>query len=99
MKTYIKFIIGIIALAAIAMGLFATLAKSNLENKDLRHWAGASESEKNTAVLLLSAGDSAHVEILSQCISRMAGLPDSGTVKIRDAAGLCAIGVALNENK
>lgn len=96
-KKYLKLIIGIAALILVAIIFVITLKSSGLENGDLRDWRSASESRRTAAVKILD-GSEANVQVLSDCISRMSDLPDSSRVKVRDAAALCSIGIALKDN-
>jgi hypothetical protein len=44
-------------------------------------------------------GSSENLTLMAGCVDRIAALPDSGKMKVRDAAALCATGIALSGNK
>jgi len=97
MKKYFKLIIGILALFTAAFAFFMSMRPSSLEEGDLRKWQASSESRRAVAVELLT-GSAENVEIMVACVDRIAALPDSGKMKVRDAAALCATGIALRNN-
>jgi hypothetical protein len=43
-------------------------------------------------------GADKNIDLLVACIDKMATLPDSGEMTIRDAASLCYTGIQLKEN-
>jgi hypothetical protein len=97
-KRHVKFIIGILALGLVAAVFFVSMQSGqNLEDGELRNWPAASQARRNAAVRILS-GTEENTEIMVACLDKMATLPDSGTVKIRDAASLCMAGVMLKDN-
>ncbi|MCL2537979.1 MAG: hypothetical protein FWE52_00650 [Alphaproteobacteria bacterium] len=96
-KSNLKLIIGICAICLVVMIFFVTLrAQQNLEDGDLRNWTTASESRR-LATAEIMGGSAETAELMSGCITKMASLPDSGRFKIRDAASLCAVGIALRD--
>ena len=98
-KSHIKLIIGILALGlAVFVFFMAMKSQNNLEESDLRAWLSASDTRRAAAVEILT-GSSENSDLMVACISKMASLPDALKVKIRDAASLCAVGIALRENK
>jgi len=98
-KTHIKFIIGILALGLVAFVFFVSMrTQNNLEEGELRNWLSASDSRRAAAVEIL-AGTSENTDLMVACISKMATLPEASKVKVRDAASLCAVGIALRDNK
>jgi hypothetical protein len=97
-KTHIKFIIGILALGLVAVVFFISMKPQDLETGDLRAWMSASNSRREAAVEILT-GSQENIGMMVACIDKMATLPDSGKVKVRDAASLCAVGIALRDNK
>ena len=97
-KIHFKFVIGMGVILIAAMTFFIYLRHGNLENSDLRAWPSASESRKIAAIKILSGTDQ-DIDVMVGCISKMAMMPESGKMKIKDAASLCAVGVALNKNE
>ncbi|MCL2017397.1 MAG: hypothetical protein FWG80_01300 [Alphaproteobacteria bacterium] len=96
-KIHLKLIIGILALGMVAAMFFMSMKPSDLEEGDLRAWLSATSARRQAAIEILTGG-SENIGIMVACIDRMAGLPESGKVKVRDAASLCAVGIALREN-
>jgi len=96
-KVHLKLIIGVLALALVASMFFISMGSNNLEEGELRNWVASTVARRQTAVEILT-GTTDNMELMVACVDRMATLPDSGRVKVRDAASLCAAGVALREN-
>ncbi len=98
LKNHFKLVVGIAVILLTVMAFFIFMKHGDLENAELRSWISASESRKIATVKILSGGEE-DVDVIVQCISKMAAMPDAGRMKIRDAASLCAVGIALNKNK
>ena len=96
-KNHLKFIVGIAVLILAASVFFVLMKSKNLEDGELRAWRAASESRRAAAVKILTGGEE-HNEIMVACIDRIAEMPDSAKVKIKDAAALCYTGVMLKDN-
>ena len=78
---------------------FMTMRPVALEdNGDLRSWVAQTDARRMAAVEILT-GTTDNLELMVACIDTIAALPDSGAMKVRDAAALCAAGIALNENR
>jgi len=97
-KTHFKLLIGIAALALVAGVFFIIQKPQDLETGDLHAWLAASASRRGAAVEILT-GSTNNVDVTVACINKMATLPSSGKVKVKDAAALCAVGIALQDNK
>jgi hypothetical protein len=97
MKAYIKFIIGIAVLIMVALSFFMAMKSGDLENGTLRNWLSASEVRRAAAVEILTGGRE-NAELVAACLNKMATLPDSGRMKIKDAASLCLTGITIKEN-
>ncbi|MCL2339271.1 MAG: hypothetical protein FWC51_04970 [Proteobacteria bacterium] len=97
-KTHFKLLIGIAALGLVAVVFFVSMKPQDLETGDLHAWLSASESRRAAAVEILT-GSTNNVDLTVACINKMASLPDAGKVKVKDAAALCAVGIALQDNK
>ncbi len=99
MKSNLKLVVGILALAlSVAIFFIAMKAQNNLEQGDLNRWLSASDTRRTAAVKILS-GTSENSDLVVSCISKMASMPDTGKVKVRDAASLCVVGIALRNNE
>lgn len=97
LKKGLIFIVGIFALlAAIYMFIGAQKATS-LESGTLKDWRSASVERRAAAVKILRASDK-DLEILVKCVDKMASLPDSSDMAVRDATELCFMGMQLKEN-
>lgn len=97
-KKNLLFIVGIAVLLLVAVTFFATMrAEDTLEDGTLSKWRGAPEARRIAAVKIL-IGSEENNEIMVSCLDKMATLPDSANVKIKDAAALCLTGVLLKDN-
>jgi hypothetical protein len=97
-KSNLKLVVGILALVLAAYVFFIAMkAQSNLEERNLRAWLSASDSSREASVEILT-GTKENSDLMIACISKMASMPDSGKVKIRDAAALCSVGIELRSN-
>ena len=96
LKKYLKFILGVAVLLVAVLVFVQTRHSTNLENGQLKNWPGATEHRKLAAVRILTASD-ANLELLVKCVDKMAGLPESGDMYIRDATELCFMGIKLQE--
>lgn len=97
-KKYLKFIIGIAALILV----FAVFAMSqqrvgSLETGTLKDWRAAPLERRVASAKILSGSDE-HAELITQCIDKIATLPDSAEMMVKDAASLCYTGIQLKEN-
>ncbi|MGI5845916.1 MAG: hypothetical protein ACOX7D_01900 [Alphaproteobacteria bacterium] len=97
-KANLKLIVGILALVlAAAIFFIAMKSQSNLEEGNLRAWLSASDSRRAAAIEILT-GTTENLDLMVLCVSKMASMPDSGKLKVRDAASLCSVGIALRKN-
>jgi len=97
LKKILLFVVGIFALLA-AVYMFVGVQKAtSLESGTLKDWRSASIERKVAAVKILRASDD-NLEILVKCVDKMATLPDSSDMTVRDATELCFMGVKLKEN-
>jgi hypothetical protein len=97
LKKYFKLAIGILALFLAGFIFFMSMRPNSLEEGDLRTWRGTAESRRLAAAEILT-GSAENLSLMVACIDRIATLPDSGKMKVRDAAALCATGIALRES-
>ncbi len=96
-KKYLKFIIGIAVLLVVIVVFMLVMQTSDLENGDLKKWRAADLDARMAAAQILSASDE-NLELLVQCVDKMASLPDSGEMAVRDAMSLCYTGIQLKAN-
>ena len=96
-KKYLKFIIGIAVLLVVIVVFMLVMQTSDLENGDLKKWRAADLDARMAAAQILSASDE-NLELLVQCVDKMACLPDSGEMAVRDAMSLCYTGIQLKAN-
>lgn len=97
-KKYLKFIIGVCVLLGVVF-VFVTLPRksTSLETGALKDWRAASMERRVAAAKILTATDS-NLEMLVACVDKMATLPDSADMPVRDATELCFMGIKLKEN-
>jgi len=96
-KKYLKILIGIAALILVFMIFVMTQRSENLETASLKKWPAASLERRMAAVKILTGTDQ-NAELIVQCVDKIAAMPESGEMAIRDAASLCYTGVQLKEN-
>ncbi|MCL1786081.1 MAG: hypothetical protein FWG39_02945 [Alphaproteobacteria bacterium] len=97
MGKYFKLAVGILTVTLVGFIFFMSMRPTALEEGDLRSWRGTGESRRVAAVEILT-GSAENLGLMVACIDRVAALPDSYKMKVRDAAALCAAGIALREN-
>ena len=54
--------------------------------------------ERRVSAAQILTGADKDINLLVACVDKMATLPDSGEMAIRDAASLCHTGIQLKEN-
>ncbi|MDE5615850.1 MAG: hypothetical protein K2I81_03400 [Alphaproteobacteria bacterium] len=96
-KKYLKILIGVAALLLVFTVFVMSQRSENLEGAPLKKWPSASLERRIAAAKILTGTDQ-NAELIVQCIDKIATLPDSGEMAIRDAASLCYTGVQLKEN-
>lgn len=96
-KKYLKFFIGIAVLILVIIVFAFAMRTSDLENANLKKWRSSDLTRRMTAVQILSASDE-NLELLVQCVDKIATLPDSGDMAVRDAVALCYTGIQVNQN-
>ena len=96
-KKYLKFIIGIAVLLVVIVVFMLVMQTSDLENGDLKKWRAADLDARMAAAQILSASDE-NLELLVQCVDKIATLPDSGEMAVRDSMSLCYTGIQLKAN-
>ncbi len=96
-KKYLKIFIGVAVLILAIVVFFFAMRTSNLENASLRKWRAADLNRRMAAAQILSASD-ANLDLLVKCVDKIAALPESGDMMVRDAVTLCNMGIIMNEN-
>ena len=96
-KKYLKIFIGVAVLILAIVVFFFAMRTSNLENASLRKWRAADLNRRMAAAQILSASD-ANLDLLVKCVDKIATLPESGDMMVRDAVTLCNMGIVMNEN-
>lgn len=96
-KKYLKIFIGV-AVLVLAVGVFFFAQQSgDLEGASLKKWRNADLARRSAAVQILVASDE-YTELLVQCVDKIASLPDSSEMAVKDAVSLCYTGIQLKEN-
>jgi len=89
-------IIGVLLLAFVILGFFVKHTYT-YENSSLKKWPVLSEQQQ-IATINRIVQKPQDITLLIQCVSKMAQLPDSENMDIRDAVALCYNGIKLNNN-
>ncbi|HBP26663.1 MAG TPA: hypothetical protein DD611_01600 [Alphaproteobacteria bacterium] len=97
-KLILKLFIGVAALLLVMVVFSCTLRKGNLETDSLKAWRGASLDRRAAAVRMLTATDD-DTELMVACVDKIATLPDSGEMAVRDAVSLCYTGAQIKQNQ
>lgn len=97
-KLILKLFIGVAALLLVMVVFSCTLRKGNLETDNLKAWRAASFDRRAAAVRMLTATDD-DTELMVACVDKIATLPDSGEMAVRDAVSLCYTGAQIKQNQ
>ena len=97
LKKYFKLFIGVAVIILVIILFFFARNSGSLENSNLKAWPAASLERRLAAVRILTGGD-ANAELLVQCVDKIAALPDSGEMAVRDATSLCNTGIQIKAN-
>ncbi len=98
MKSVLKFLLGIAVLLAVIFIFFHTQSSNDLAVGNLKNWAAASAEQRTTTARVIVASDDANIDLIVACVNKMAALPDSHEMIVRDAISLCYTGIILKEN-
>lgn len=96
-KKYFKIFIGIAVLILAIVVFFFAQRSSALETSTLKDWRTAPMDRRISAIQIMTGADK-DVELLVACVDKMATLPDSGEMMVRDAASLCYTGNQLKQS-
>ncbi len=98
LKLFLRFVVGVAVLLAVIFGFFTFFGKSTaLETGRLKDWKNASLERRLAAAKVLTASDS-NLDLLVACVDKVASLPDSADMPVRDATELCFMGIKLKDN-
>lgn len=98
MKSVLKFCLGIAVLLIVFFVFFNTQKSNDLATGNLKNWAAASNEQRTTTARVIVASDDANIDLIVACVDKMATLPDSHEMIVRDAISLCHTGIILKEN-
>ena len=76
---------------------FFAQRSSTLETSTLKDWRSAPMDRRISAIQIMTGADN-DIELLVACVDKMATLPDSGEMMVRDAASLCYTGNQLKQS-
>lgn len=97
LKKFLKIFIGIAVLILAIISFFFAMRTNDLENANLRKWRAADLDRRTAAVQILVASDE-NVDLMVQCVDKIATLENSGEMAVRDAVALCHTGIQVNKN-
>ena len=95
-KTFWKFFVGIGVLLLAVLVFTQTRKTISLETGKLSDWQKSAVERKMTAVKVLTASND-NLELLVKCVDKIATLPDSADMPVRDATELCFMGIKLKD--
>ena len=98
MKSVLKFILGIAVLLIAFFVFFHTQQSNDLAAGNLKNWASASADQRVATTRVVVASDDADIDLIVACVNKMATLPDSHEMVVRDAISLCHTGIVLKAN-
>ena len=100
-KIFVRGIIFFIGIGVLLLAIFVffTLPRNavSLESAQLKDWRSATVERRIAAAKVLTASEN-NLELLVACVDKMASLPDSSDMPVRDAMELCFVGVQLKNN-
>ncbi len=97
LKTFLKIFLGVGVLVLVVVVFSVAMRSSDLENGTLKDWRAAPTDRRVAAAQMITASDS-NLDVLVACVDKIASLPDSGEMAIRDALSLCDTGLQLKEH-
>lgn len=93
-KTFLKIFIGIGVLVLVIIIFSFTIRSTDLETGNLAEWKKAPLERRMAATQVIIASDE-NLDLLVACVDKIATLPDSTEMTVRDAISLCDTGVKL----
>ncbi len=97
-KFFIKAsIVVFVLLVFIVLGIFVRPAQT-FENSNMKKWADLTV-EQRTQTLERIIKNISDQELLMKCVDKIASLPNSNEMLIKDAAVICYTGIQMNASK
>lgn len=96
-KKYFKIFIGAAVLVLFVVVFFFLQRGTSLEVGMLKDWRGATVERRIAAAQILTGAEK-NIDVLVACVDKMATLPDSNKMLVRDAVALCYTGIQLKES-
>ena len=97
LKKYLVFFIGIGVLIMAFVIFFSAQRSIDLESANLKNWAAAPLERRMAAVQILTASEENN-DLITECVDKIATLPESGEMAVRDAVSLCYTGLIMKSN-
>lgn len=97
-KKYLKLLLGTAVLLLFGFIFFFLQKSSDLENAKMDRWTSASVERRNASIKILTDDDDVNKELMLQCMNKIASLPNSSEMSVRDSAALCYTGIKLKQN-
>lgn len=97
-KNNLKLFLGVAVLILFMIIFFLFRGPANLEKSNMHHWQSASLQRRAGAINILTGGDAENSELMLQCMDKIASLPNSSKMTVRDSAALCYTGIKLKQN-
>ena len=98
LKRFLKIIIGIAVLIFVVVMFFFVMRSGELESANLKQWRRADLTRRTAAAQIITASNEG-LELLVQCVDKIATLPGANDMAVRDAVALCYTGIQVNKNK
>lgn len=96
-KKYFKIFVGAAVLVLFVVVFFFLQRGTSLEVGMLKDWRGATVERRIAAAQILTGAEK-NIDVLVACVDKMATLPDSNKMLVRDAVALCYTGIQLKES-
>ena len=98
-KLFIKAsIIVAVLFVFVVLGIFIRPASSTFENSYMKRWLVLNEQQR-ISTLNRVVNNADNQELLFKCVDKIAQLPDSNEMLIRDAISFCYNGIQINTQK
>ena len=94
-KRIIKITVATVVLVALVFLGFFVKYNYTFENANMEKWLGLSESQRIATINRVIPNPD-NRELLVQCVTKIAELPDSDKMDIRDAISICYNGIKAN---
>ena len=100
-KRFVKISVAVcVLILLIVLGFFVKHIHT-FENSNMKKWLSLSEQQRILTLkrVIPNVDTLENRDLLIQCITKIAELPDSQTMDIRDAASLCYNGIKINSGE